>query len=71
MAILAKQGWCILMNENTLLHLVYKARYFPNSFFDSCLGKNPSFAWRGIWKAKRWLEEGCIWWVGDGKHIRI
>lgn len=49
LAILAKQGWRLSQNESSLLHRLYKAKYFPSiSFFYSPLGRNPSYAWCGI-----------------------
>lgn len=72
MALLAKQDWRIQQQEQSLLHRLYKARYFPNkSFFESHLGPNPSFAWRGIWKSKQWIEKGCIWHIRDGKRVNV
>lgn len=41
------------------------------SLFDSHLGTNLSYAWKGIWKAKKWLEKWCLWKIGDGKHVRV
>ncbi|XP_040998492.1 uncharacterized protein LOC121244478 [Juglans microcarpa x Juglans regia] len=49
MSLLAKQGWRLLQNENSLLHRIFKAKYYPNcTFFQASLGSNPSYAWRGI-----------------------
>lgn len=33
MALLAKQGWLIHQQEDSLLHRLYKARCFPDNFF--------------------------------------
>jgi hypothetical protein len=33
LAMIAKQGWKILTNPSSLVAKIYKARYFPNSFF--------------------------------------
>lgn len=71
-ALLVKQGWRILQNEGSLLHCIYKARYFPGSnFFDSILGPNPSYAWRGIWEARTWLFNSCQWRIGDRWSVKI
>lgn len=52
MVLLGKQFWKILTNDSTLLHQVYKAKYFLNtSFMETKLGPNPSYTWRGIFKA--------------------
>jgi ribonuclease HI len=51
---------------------LYKARYFPNcSLFESKIGHNPSYAWRGIWKAREILMNGCRWKVGNGTKIKV
>lgn len=47
--------------QKNLLHNVYKARYFPhNHLFEAKLGNNPSYVWRGVWKALSWLKKGCL-----------
>ncbi|XP_042958008.1 uncharacterized protein LOC122293496 [Carya illinoinensis] len=72
MALLAKQGWRIMTQESSLLHRIFKARYFPTSSFkDSMLGGTHSFVWRGIWEAKTYLLKGCRWRVGNGLSINI
>ncbi|XP_035545068.1 uncharacterized protein LOC118348173 [Juglans regia] len=35
------------------------------------LGRNPSFTWRGIWEARKWLEAGCRWRIGNGRTVHI
>lgn len=52
-AFIAKQGWRMLYNTDNLLHIVYKARYFPlGNFFEARLGHNLSYARHGIWEAR-------------------
>jgi ribonuclease HI len=72
LAMIAKQGWNIISKPHTLVARLYKARYFPNStLFDSKIGHNPSYAWRGIWKARQILIHGCRWSIGNGNNINI
>lgn len=72
LALHAKQGWHIHQLEESLLHRLYKAHYFlETSFFESHLDSNLSYAWRGIWESKKWLEKGCIWHIGDYKMMNI
>jgi hypothetical protein len=72
LAMIAKQGWNIMTKPHTLVAKLYKARYFPNSsFFDSNIGHNPSYAWRGIWKARHILMNGCRWRIGNGDNIKV
>ncbi|KAA3488218.1 reverse transcriptase [Gossypium australe] len=64
-ALLAKQGWRILTNPNSLVAQVLKAKYFPNeNFLNSRLGNNCSFTWKSIWAAKGVLID-----VGRGSEI--
>jgi ribonuclease HI len=72
LAMIAKQGWNILTKPHSLVAKLYKARYFPNSsLFDAKIGHNPSYAWRGIWKARQILMHGCRWSIGSGDNIRV
>jgi ribonuclease HI len=72
MAMVAKQGWNFMNNSTSLVARLFKARYFPkNSFLESNLGNNPSFAWRSIWRARKVLSYGCRWQIGDGSKIKL
>lgn len=45
LTLLAKQGWCLQTNSISLIHRVFKARYFPNEDFLSAeLGNHLLFA---------------------------
>jgi hypothetical protein len=72
MALLAKQGWRLMQQLDSLIARVYKEKYFRNStFLSSELGRRPSYAWRSIWNAKKLLQEGLVWRVGDRRSIKI
>ncbi|GMJ04337.1 hypothetical protein HRI_004102900 [Hibiscus trionum] len=71
-AMLAKQGWRILTNPESLVTRVLKARYFPNfGFLNANLGSRPSYIWRSIWCLRKALEMGLYWKVGNGMDISI
>lgn len=72
LALLAKQGWRLMQNPETLVAKVYQQKYFPNeSFLNSQLGRNPSYAWRSIWNAKKLLNEWLMWRIGNGRSVKI
>jgi hypothetical protein len=72
LALLAKQGWRLIHNNDSLVAWIFKEKYYPDkSFLTSCLGRRPSYAWRSIWSARILLQEGMLWRVGDGRTIRI
>lgn len=72
LALLAKQGWRLLNNPESLLHKMLKARYFPRSFFlDAKVGFQPSYAWRSLLKGRDVLNEGTGWFVGNGTKIKV
>jgi hypothetical protein len=35
------------------------------------LGKTPFHMWRSIWNSMKLLQEGLLWWVGDGRTVKI
>jgi hypothetical protein len=72
LAMLAKQGWRLIRNPESLVARIMKAKYYLNSnFLEAKIGRNPSYAWRSIWNSKKLLKEGLIWRVGDGTQIKI
>lgn len=49
LALLAKQGWRLQMQHNSLAYRVLQAKYFSNcNFIHAPLVTNPSFTWRSI-----------------------
>ncbi|XP_060959266.1 uncharacterized protein LOC133030514 [Cannabis sativa] len=69
---LAKQGWRLLCNPNSLVGRVFKAKYFPNSdFLSADIGNNPSFVWRSVWGAQDLVRSGASRVIGDGANTKI
>jgi hypothetical protein len=72
LAMLAKQGWRLIQNPNSLCAQVLRAKYFPNkSLFEASNANGVSYTWRSILKGVEVLKEGIIWRIGDGRNIRI
>lgn len=72
LAMLAKQGWRLLQQKDSLLYKCFSALYFPRShFLDAVELPNCSYVWRSIMAALPILKAGCCWRVGDGASIKI
>lgn len=71
-AMLAKQGWRLINNNNPLVTQQMKARYFPNKdFLNADLGPNPSYVWRSILEAQESVSHGCQRKIRDGKSTLV
>jgi hypothetical protein len=71
-AFLAKQGWMIITNLESLCSKVLKARYFKDTdFLEARSPKRASYTWKGILHARELLQAGLIWRVGDGASITV
>lgn len=54
-ALLAKQGWRLLMNPNSLVARMLKVKYFPrDNFLKAGMGSSPSFLYVGTRVASSW-----------------
>ena len=72
LAMLAKQGWRLLHEKDSLLYGCFKAKYFPRSCFLEAVDiPNNSYVWKSLLVAKHILKKGCCWRVGDGRSIRV
>ena len=72
MALLAKQWWRLIQNEDSLSYKVMKAKYFlyrdPNR---AKRGPKAFYLWGSLFEGKIVLEQGSIWRVGEGKKIDV
>ncbi|XP_040361720.1 uncharacterized protein LOC121049178 [Rosa chinensis] len=72
LAMLAKQGWRILKNLESLIARLYKAVYYPEGDFSTVeLGDRPSFPFCSICEARNVLLCGIRWQIGNGESVDI
>ncbi|KAM1560519.1 hypothetical protein ACFX13_003749 [Malus domestica] len=72
LAFLAKIGWRVTQNPMSLLASVLRDKYFPGKTFgEAPKGKNTSWGWKGLFEARKVLNLGLRWRVGNGKSINI
>jgi hypothetical protein len=72
LAMLGKQAWKFLSEPQSLVSLIFKARYFPTrSFLNANIGHNPSYVWRSILRARFIVRGGARWSIGSGANIPI
>jgi hypothetical protein len=72
MAMLAKQGWRLIQNPDSLCAKILKAKYYREG---QVLYAKPrtgmSYTWRSILRGLELLKKGVVWRVGNGDNIRI
>lgn len=72
LSLLAKQGWRLLMNPDSLIARFFKARYFPNdSFMDAPFRSGMSYIWRSILAGREVLSKGLRYQIGDGSTVSL
>ena len=72
LALLAKQWWRLVHNEDSFSFKVLKAWYFP-SHAPSAVEptSKSSFLWCSLLKGRDIVNKGATWKVGDGKSINV
>lgn len=72
MAILAKQGWRLIHDPESLCARILKAKYFPNTHVLKVVARNGcSYTWHNIIQGLEVLKEGAIWRIGNGQQVNI
>ena len=70
-AMLARQVWRLVRDQNSLFYQVFKAKYFPRGSIFEASAITGSFAWQSILKARKVVSLGMRWRLGDGRSIKI
>jgi hypothetical protein len=69
---LAKQGWRLIDNQDSLCASILKAKYFPEGdVLNASPCRNMSYTWRSILKGIEILKEGIVWRIGGGNKVDI
>ncbi|KAL1173037.1 hypothetical protein V6Z11_A05G387200 [Gossypium hirsutum] len=72
LALLRRQVWRLMSQQDTLCFKVLCVKYFPEGdVFSYKRCDKPSFTWASIAEAVDALKEGFIWQVGDGNGIDL
>ena len=72
MAMLARQGWRLLQNPDSLCCIVLKAMYYPDcSILEAVPKPGISYSWRSILRGVELLKNGIVWRVGSGENIDV
>ena len=72
LAMLVKQGWWMIQDQNSLLSRCFKAKYFLRCGFMEVVDcPNSSYVWKSVLAAQQILKKGCYWRVGTGSSIRV
>ncbi|CAL1395838.1 unnamed protein product [Linum trigynum] len=71
-ALLAKIGWRILNEPQSLIAHIYKGKYFPRgSFLTATARSRPFWGWQSILHGRQLLEKGLRWQVGNGQSVPL
>ncbi|XP_016192574.1 uncharacterized protein LOC107633463 [Arachis ipaensis] len=71
-ALLAKQAWRLLKEEDAIWARILKAIYYPNcSLWEAGRGRNASWIWKSILEGRDFLRKKGRWSVGSGEGIDI
>lgn len=71
-AMLAKQGWWLIMNPQSYWVKLLKGIYFPNSsFLQAARGGHALWVWLSLLHGRGLLEKGIRWQAQDGASINF
>lgn len=71
-ALLAKQGWRLLSQPDSLVAQIFKARYHPYcTFMEAVALPDMSYAWRNILGSRNILSKGLRFQIGDGNSVSL
>lgn len=70
-ALLAKQVWRLMSNQDSLFGRFFKSKFFPQGTIFDAKENRGSFAWKSILKGRDTIKKGMKWRIADGRSVRI
>ena len=70
-AMLAKQFWHLLSNQDSLFYRFFKENFFPHGTIFGAKENRGSFAWKSMLKGRDIIRKVLRWRIGDGSCVRI
>ena len=70
-ALLAKQVWRLMTNQDSLFFHFFKAKFFLHRLIFYAKENKGSYAWKRILKRRDTIRRGMQWRIGDGYSVRI
>ena len=70
-AMLGKQVWRLLQNQDSLFVKFFKTKFFPHGTIFYAKENKGSFAWKSILKGRDVIRQGLKWRIGNGSKVRI
>ncbi|KAM1011664.1 hypothetical protein ACFX2C_046978 [Malus domestica] len=71
-ALLTKQCWRLIHDQDSLWACVLKARYFPNSsFLEAKKGRKASWAWASLLEGRDLILRDARWQIMGGMEVRF
>ncbi|CAL2231020.1 unnamed protein product [Prunus armeniaca] len=72
LALLAMQGWRLLMNPDSLWACILKDKYFPyGNVLNAKKGANASWVWSCVLEGLNVINQGVQWQVVNGESVRL
>ncbi|BFG20813.1 hypothetical protein CerSpe_070870 [Prunus speciosa] len=72
LALLAMQGWQLLMNLGSLWACILKDKYFPDgNVLNAKKGAKASWVWSSIQEGLKVIKQGMQWQVVNGESVRL
>ncbi|XP_020412307.1 uncharacterized protein LOC109947167 [Prunus persica] len=72
LALLAKQSWRLLTEQNSFWALIMKSRYFPScNFLKASKGACASWAWASMLEGREVIIRGSQWKILNGTRVKL